>query len=84
MKKKYKKYKKSALGLGVGTVGLSLGSQVIGGLGTTGTAATVASKGQTGMYNVARFAPVVGTAIGGGATLSMLGELKPPKRRKRR
>lgn len=75
-----KKYKKAIIGLGIGTVGLSIGSQVLGGIG-----GGVATKGQTGIYNVAKFAPVMGTIIGGGLTIGALEYLgKNIKKNKRR
>lgn len=62
-----RKYRNAIVGLGVGAVGLSIGSQVLGGIG-----GDIARKGQAGFYNVSKFAPAMGTIIGSGLVVSSL------------
>jgi len=73
-----KKLKKQAIGLGVGAVGLSVGSSVLGDIG-----GTTAAKGQAGLYNVAKFMPATGTLIGGGFLLRSMDLLKRKVRRRK-
>lgn len=64
-KKRYKRYAKSAIGLGVASVGLGVGSSVIEGAG--GSAAPLATMG--------KYMPTMGKVMGGSILINELGNL---------
>jgi hypothetical protein len=66
-----KKKKRSTIySMGMGAVGLSVGSSVLGGIG-----GTAAEYGQKGISNAASYLPVTGTILGGGLAIGALNSL---------
>lgn len=80
--KKYMKRRNPIFEYGKGVIGLSVASSALGTMNND-----VASKGQGGLQNIAKFAPPVGTIIGAGLTIGALRELQKASegfKRKRR
>jgi len=69
-----KKLKKDILDLTAGGVVIGVGSKVT----------AKAGLADSGLGEVAKFAPVMGTLAGAGAVVRLFGEMKPKKKRRRK
>jgi len=74
-----KKLKKQVAGMiGTGAL-LGVGSIAIGGIGGSG-----ATAAQAGLSQVGTHMPLIGTAVGAGGVMRMMGKLPKPKKHKKK